>query len=46
LDYTAFFLAQRARTALRQASLRSSGVMCAALAFPPLAPPLRPSREK
>lgn len=46
LDYTTFFLDQRVRTALRQASLRSSGVMLAALAFPPFAPPLRPSLEK
>jgi hypothetical protein len=39
-------LAHRAWTAFLEASLRSSGVMLAALALPPLAPPLRPSLEK
>lgn len=40
------FLAQRAVTALRADSLRSSRVIAAARAVPPFLPPLRPNFEK
>ena len=39
-----FTLAQRANTALRALSLRSCGVMLAALANPPFFPPRLPSK--
>jgi len=39
-----FTLAQRANTALRALSLRSCGVMLAALANPPFFPPRLPSQ--
>src|SRR2546422_11389379 len=45
MDYerSFFWRSHRAMTALRAASLRSSGVIAAALAKPPFFPPLRPS---
>jgi hypothetical protein len=41
-DYGSLCRAQRASAALRAICLRSSAVSFAALAFPPLRPPLRP----